>query len=380
MKLMHLADVHLGVRALGFGDRAEDLRSRIEMAFRRSLQIAAERNCSLVLISGDLFDSNRVGQRTLRTATQAMEEFLTAAPSAHLLLIPGNHDPWEDGGIYHSAEFASLGERFHLLTDVQGQTVHFPHLDTAVHGVPFARDYHQTAPHPLQMLKPDPAAVVNVAMLHAGVPAAHWDGTDAPTVTTEQIAASGMDYVALGHFHNCQVCDAGGVVARYPGPVELINLKSPPGAPLVVDISPSGITVEQVPVASLKLETVEILAAQLASEGDLVAQLTERAGADVVLKAAIVGMLPLEVRLESEQVSEELADRFYRLVLEDHTEVSAAQIDATEYPENMVIGKYLRLLQERIEKLQQDGDEQQLRVAQQALRLGMHLLKGGDLR
>lgn len=380
MKLMHLADVHLGVSALAFGDQAEDLRRRVERAFQRSLQVAAERGCDLVLISGDLFDSNRVGQRTLRAAAEALGEFLTAAPAAQLLIIPGNHDPWEDASIYNASEFERLGERFHLLTDAQGQTVHLAHLDTAVHGVPFVRDFHRLGVQPLQMLQADPGAMINLAMVHAGVPAPHWDGTDAPTVTAEQIAASGMDYIALGHFHNCQVCDAGGVVARYPGPVELINLKSPPGAPLLVEISTGGAEVEAVPVASLRLETAQVLAAELTSEADLVGQLAEHAGADVVLDAEIVGMLPLEVRLETEQVAEELADRFYRLILEDHTEIGGGQLDASRYPESMVTGKFLRLMQQKVEEAEQSGDDGQARIAERALRLGLHLLQGGDLR
>ncbi len=379
MKLLHIADIHLGIKALGFGDRADDLRCRIQTAFENSLQIAAERTCDVVLVAGDLFDSNRVGQRTLHAATSALQDLLAAAPQTHIFLIPGNHDCLGDDSIYHAAEFSQLGDRFHLFTDPQGETVYLDHLDTAIHGVPFVCDFKQLDIQPLAMLSPHPQAALNIAMLHVGTPMAYWDAADAPSISPEQIAASGMDYIALGHFHNAQNCDAGGVVARYCGPPELINMQSPPGAALLVEMGASGVSVEPLPVASLRLQEAEILAAELRSEADLAEKLREYAAQDLVLDAEIVGMLPLGVRLQIEQLAEELADDFYRLNLTDNTAVGELDIDEAEYPEQYVTGKFIRLMQERIEQAQDAGDEPAARIAAEALRLGAHLLQGGEL-
>jgi len=379
LKLLHIADIHLGIKALGFGDRADDLRGRIQIAFESSLQIAAERACDVVLVAGDLFDSNRVGRRTLHAATSALQNLLAAAPQTHIFLIPGNHDCLGDDSIYHASEFSQLGDRFHLLTDPQGETVYLEHLDAAIHGVPFVCDFKQLDIQPLAMLSPHPQAAFNIAMLHVGIPMSHWDGADAPSTSPEQIAASGMDYIALGHFHNAQNCDDGGVVARYPGPPELINMQSPPGAPLLVEMTASGVSVEAVPVASLRLEKAEILAAELQSGADLTEKLRAYAAQDLVLDADIVGMLPLGVRLQTEQLAEELADDFYRLSLTDNTAVAALDIDEAQYPEEFVTGKFIRMMQERIQQVQAEGDEHAARIAAEALRLGVHLLQGGEL-
>jgi len=379
LRLLHIADIHLGIKALGFSDRADDLRRRLQSAFTNSLQIAAERACDLVLIAGDLFDSNRVGRRTLSAAISALRDLLAAADQTHICLIPGNHDCLGEASIYHAPEFAQLGERFHLFTNPEGETVYLEQLEAAVHGVPFVCDFKQLDIQPLAMLSAHPQAAFNIAMLHVGIPRPYWDGADAPSISAEQIAASGMDYLALGHFHNAQSCDAGGVVARYCGPPELINLQGPPGAPLLVELTAAGVSVEAAPVASLRLQKAEILAAELQSAADLADKLGEYAAEDLVLDAEIVGMLPLDVRLQAEAVAEELADDFYRLNLTDNTAVAARDFDEADYPAQYVTGRFIRLMQERIEQAQAADDEDAVRIASEALRLGLHLLQGGEL-
>ncbi len=380
MKLLHLADVHLGVKAVGFGDRADDLRRRIQAAFERALSVAGERACDVVLIAGDLFDSNRVGDRTLHAATKALADFLAAAPQAHVLLIPGNHDCLGDGSIYHAAEFTRLGERFHLFTEPAGETVRLDNPDAAIHAVPFMCNFKQLDINPLAALSPLPEAKHNIAMVHVGVTAPHWDAQDAPQVTCEEIAACGMDYVALGHFHNFTLEKTGSVVARYPGPPEVIGLGEAAGGAIVVELTEAGVATELVRVSSLELKQLQIMAAELDSEGALADKLLEHAGANVVLRAEIAGVLPLGVRLETDEVAEELSDRFYRLSLDDASAYGAVELDEGDYPERLVTGKFMRMMQERIEAARASGDERGARIGAEALNLGVHLLQGGDLQ
>ncbi len=379
MRLLHIADAHLGVKALGFGDRAEDLRRRIETAFAKSLQLAVERDCDIVLIAGDLFDSNRVGRRTLDAAVSALRSVLAEAPRLHVLLIPGNHDCLGEGSIYHAAEFSQLGDRFHLITEPQGETLHFADLDAAVHAVPFLCDFKQTDIKPLALLRPDPDVACNIGLVHVGVSAPYWNVQDAPQILPEQIATCGMDYLALGHFHDFVIEDTGDVTAYYPGPPELISLREKAGAPLLVELSPSGVTAAALPVNSLRLEHGDILATELHSTGDLRDQLLEKAAPDVVLDFRVVGMIPLGMTLDLAGLEDELADSFYRISIDDSTQALDFEVDEAEYPDAFVTGRFLRLMQQRIEQAQAAEDTKGALIASQALNLGVHLLKGGEL-
>lgn len=379
MRLLHIADIHIGVAGHAFGERAVDLRDRIQKAFARALKLAPERDCDLVVVAGDLFDSNRVGQSTVQRAVNAMEDALQQAPGLHIILIPGNHDCLGEGSVYHAPEFDTPGERFHLITDPEGETVQFPDLDAAVHAVPYVCSFNQRSVSMLERMEPDPDMSFNIGVVHAGHPEQYYGEKAAPEVTADDIAESGMDYIALGHIHSAGDCDAGGVVARYPGPLELISSDCKPGAALIVDLDEDGVRVQSEPMATLKRESLEILGAELTSTGDLRERIAEVADKDTLVEVSITGMLPVGVTLNIDRLLQEFRESTYRLNIDDRT--IAADLDAADadFAEELVIGQFVRLMQEKIEEAREAGDERALKVASDALNYGVHLLRGGDL-
>ena len=58
LRLLHTADVHLGARHADLGDRAAMQRERQFAAFVATVDLALAEKVDLVLIAGDLFDSN----------------------------------------------------------------------------------------------------------------------------------------------------------------------------------------------------------------------------------------------------------------------------------------------------------------------------------
>lgn len=377
MKLLHVADVHLGVKALAFGQNADDLRARIQAAFDNTLQLAVEEQCDAILIAGDLFDTNRVGQSTLSAAIASLRRVLAAAPSLHIILIPGNHDCLGGDSIYNAAEFASLGGRFHLLTNPSGETVFLPHIDAAFHGAPITAEFRQLDINPLTNLTPDAGARWNIALVHAGIGELARMGPDAPVITQADIAASGMDYVALGHYHNWPACDSGGVMARYPGSPELIGIKNPEGHALIVEFTDAGVLATERSVATLHLRQLTVAAPETHSQADLMARVSQQAAADVCLKAEVAGLLQAGVRLDIPGVEDELRAGFYYLEISDDTAVGLDEI--SDMPEELVIGRFARIMRERIEDARARHDEKQLEIATEALRIGLHVLRGGEL-
>ena len=71
VRLLHTADVHLGARHADLGDRAATQRERQFAAFTATIDLALAEKVDLVLIAGDLFDSNVQPRRSVeRAATQ----------------------------------------------------------------------------------------------------------------------------------------------------------------------------------------------------------------------------------------------------------------------------------------------------------------------
>ena len=67
-RLLHLADVHLGARHHDLGEAAATQRERQFDAFRRAIDLALAEKVDVVLVAGDLFDSNQQPRRSVERA------------------------------------------------------------------------------------------------------------------------------------------------------------------------------------------------------------------------------------------------------------------------------------------------------------------------
>ena len=63
LRLLHTADVHLGARHADLGEQAAVQRERQFAAFRATVDVALAEKVDLVLVAGDLFDSNTQPRR-----------------------------------------------------------------------------------------------------------------------------------------------------------------------------------------------------------------------------------------------------------------------------------------------------------------------------
>lgn len=59
IKILHTADLHLGRSFASLRDKAREHRRQLLKTFEKIIELAIRENVSLILIAGDLFDSNR---------------------------------------------------------------------------------------------------------------------------------------------------------------------------------------------------------------------------------------------------------------------------------------------------------------------------------
>ena len=106
LRLLHTADVHLGARHTDLGERAAVLRERQFTAFRVTVDLAVVEKVDLVLIAGDLFDSNTQPRRSVERV--AAELGRLAKASIRTVIIPGTHDVYDGASIYRSYDLAAM--------------------------------------------------------------------------------------------------------------------------------------------------------------------------------------------------------------------------------------------------------------------------------
>lgn len=388
LRLLHTADVHLGARHADLGDVAAAQRERQFAAFGVSIDVALEEKVDLFLVAGDLFDSNVQPRRTVERV--AAELARLAEARIRTVLVPGTHDVYDRSSVYRAYDLPALagtqpGDDMVTLLTPARPWIHLPSLDAVVHGPVFAT---KRAPHsPLRDLATvqTPAATWKIGLLHAAVAIPGRTDQDDVVITTDEIAASGLDYLALGHWHAAQVSKARGVTYAYSGAPEPVAVdQDRAGKVLVVTLEEQDgtrtATVKERTVGRTTFEHVEIDAATIESQPALVTRLRAAANPDVVLDVRLIGVRPDELDLEPAEVEDALREWFLRVRVRD-TSLPALTVGMLPPPET-IAGAFIRNVEGRIADLEASGDDAAAREAielRDVLRLGRLLLAGHEV-
>jgi len=204
LKIVHAADLHLDSAFSALSAEQAAMLRREQRRIVEDIAAEAEKmSADLLLLSGDLFDSDRCFGETAEALCRAFEQ-----TRAKIFIAPGNHDwysahsPWTR---------MKLPANVHVFTSPYMEKVELPELGCTVWGSAFLAD---SARPPLAGFRADGAGI-NIMVLHGDV-----DMPDSKYgyISREDIAASGLDYLALGHVHKFSgVRQAGNTFYAYPG-------------------------------------------------------------------------------------------------------------------------------------------------------------------
>jgi len=199
MRLVHLADLHIGYRQYqrltptGINQREADIAG----TFRRAIDRTIELSPDLVLIAGDVFHSVRPSNPAILHAFLEFARLVEALPQAKIVIVAGNHDTprtAETGCILRL--FSPLGI---IVVEGEAQRIELADEGVSILAVP-------DMPFGIPALTPDPAARRNILLLHGEVEGVLPDYARRMERATVEIprdvlAPARWDYVALGHYH-----------------------------------------------------------------------------------------------------------------------------------------------------------------------------------
>jgi DNA repair exonuclease SbcCD nuclease subunit len=386
LRIIHTADVHLGARHDDLGEQAAAQRERQFAAFRAAVDLALGERVDLFLIAGDLFDSNVQPRRSVERV--AAELARLAQARIRTVVIPGTHDCYDRASIYRAYDLAAMagttaGDGLVTVVDPDHPVVRLEALATVVHARVFGT---KRAPYsPLRDPFEDgggPAATWRIGMIHGSVAIPGRTEYDEVVVSPEEIARSGLDYLALGHWHSTQTGKAGGVTYAYAGAPEAVALNQDgSGNILLVELDDAGgkrtVTVTPKPVGRTRFEKVDVDAATLANQPALVEQLATRADPDLVLDVRLVGVRRDELDLDLTEIETALAPAFLKVRLRDAS--TPALTDGPLPSADTIAGAFIRDLEGRIAELEAAGSLDEAAEQRDALRLGRLLLAGHEV-
>jgi exonuclease SbcD len=385
LRILHTADVHLGARHADLGDQAAAQRERQFAAFRATVDLAIEEKVDVVLIAGDLFDSNTQPRRSVERVAAELARLADA--KVRTVVIPGTHDVYDRASIYRAHDLATLAgqaadDDFVTVLTPDRPEVVLTTCDAVVYGRVFAQ---KRAPHsPLRDLdvSAESRARWRIGMVHGALSIPGRTDGDEIVVSAEEIAATGLDYLALGHWHSTQQGKAGAVTWAYPGAPEPLALdQSGAGKVLLVTLEDVGgrrsVAVEERTVGRTRFDKVELDAAAIASQPALVEQLAARADPDLVLDVRVVGVRPDELDLDPAEVAQQLKGSFLRIRVRDHS--VPALTEGTLPSPDTIAGSFIRDVEGRIADLEATGKAAEAAELRDVLRLGRLLLAGHEV-
>jgi DNA repair exonuclease SbcCD nuclease subunit len=390
LRLLHTADVHLGARHADLGEQAAAQRERQFAAFRATVDLAIAEKVDIVLIAGDLFDSNTQPKRSVERVAAELRRLVNA--KIRTVLIPGTHDVYDRSSLYRVHDLPALAGSTpddDLVTVLTPDlpSVHLATCDIVVHGPVFAT---KRAPHsPLRDIHIDrtidKTATWHVGMVHGALAIPGKTDADEVVVTREEIEATGLDYLALGHWHSSQGGKAGATTYAYSGAPEPVAVtQDGAGRALLVELNEQNgirsVQVEERSVGKTRFEKLDVDAASIADEPALLTRLGAKADPDLILDVRLTGVRPDELDISTDEVEDQLRGSFLKLRVRD---VSMPPLTTGVLPSAETIpGAFIRNVEGRIAELEASDDPA---VADEAaelrdvLRLGRLLLAGHEV-
>ena len=216
-------------------------------------------------------------------------------------------------------------------------------------------------------------------MIHGSIAIPNQTDHDEVVITTDEIAASGLDYLALGHWHSFSKGRAGKTVYAYSGAPEPVALdQDRAGHVLVVSLDLKDgtrtVTVQERRVGKTTFEKVELDAATIATQPALVEQLAARADPDLVLDVRLIGVRPDLLDVHVDEVETALAGSFLKVRVRDRS--MPALSDGPLPPEDTILGAFVRDVQAEVAELEAADKSDEAAELRDVLRLGRLLLTG----
>ncbi len=385
LRLLHTADVHLGARHADLGEQAAAQRERQFAAFRATVDLALAERVDVVLVAGDLFDSNTQPRRSVERVAAELRRLADGA--IRTVVIPGTHDVYDGASVYRAYDLAALAglppdaDRIVVLTPERPDVV-IRELDLAVHGRVFATKRAPRSPLAGFDVAGDDRATWHVGMIHGSLHIPERTEHDEVVFTGDEVAGSHLDYLALGHWHSTQRGRAGATVWAYSGAPEPVAVdQDKAGNVLLVALEQRDrgrhVAVEERRVGRTRFERLDVAATEIPGQPALVEQIVARADPDLVLDVRVTGVRPDELDLSPDEVEREVAARFFRVRVRDAS--TAALPEGPLPPPDTIAGALVRDLEAEIAEREAGGRDDEAREVREALRLARLLLDGREV-
>lgn len=366
VKVLHCSDIHLGAKFNFLNEAASNHRKALQVTFVNIMEAAIEGDYDVVCITGDLFDStapNNIDKHIVLEQIGRLKQ-----KGIYCAILPGNHDRLKSGSVYLQAEFQQAQDRFlHIFQSTSSKEWIIEELDITVYGNPIL--LQKSKQSPLKALSKNSKTRFHLGLAHGSL--SIQGQSDNYPFTLEEIKSADFDYLALGDWHSTKEVSKS-PPAWYAGSPELIGINQK-GSGFFLEIHiDEQTTVTPRKIGQYSVKELEVSIQELSSLQELLDIASKEGDMNAFLKLTLTGFKKIDFELNIDELSELLDQKFYYHKIYDKTTLLLSDEELKQYPGDLVIGKYIRLMQNKKKK---NEDKDYNRKIDEAIQVGVNLLK-----
>ncbi len=373
VKILHCADLHLGVEFTSLGDNAAQRKRENFLVLEHILSICREEKVDFLLLSGDLFDHIHIESQII---TEVLEQF-SRIPDTIIAIAPGNHDPFSIDSCYYARKWPENV----LLFQNEWTSFLFEEKNVCLWGAGFQSTYHPDSFFSISQNDLDTDRI-NICVIHGDLVPQGQTSLYNP-ISKNLIRQSGFDYIALGHVHKRTVIlREGKTFYAYPGCPEGHGFD---------ELGEQGVYLGTVSKGRHSLRfrktcsrcyyevLVSIDHAQTNQEiaESVIAALNERFPDDAkdhLYKIILKGEIPESLTMDLEGISQRIESNCYFSKIENQTTL---ELDYELLAKEQTLkGIFTRKMLDEIARAKEKKDEASISMAQNALQYGLKAFDG----
>lgn len=349
VKILHAADFHMDSAFDALPEDKAAIRRREQRGLLEKIaQLAASEQVQLVLLAGDLLDSGVSYYETQEVLLRTLSQI-----RAQIVIAPGNHD-------YYCAKspyaFLDFPENVHIFKSPAIKSIDFPDLGCRVWGAgftgplcpPLLEGFH-TEGNGLQLM-----------VLHGDV-----GGDSYNPIQERDIAASGLDYLALGHVHSFSgFRTAGTTTYAYPGCPEGRGFDETGVKGVIVGTVERGACdLHFAPLGGREYQILPVDLSESNSAADALLAAVGDGSAKDICRILLTG--GYDGALHPERLTELICDKYFHVTIRNETHLRRDLWAGLE--EETLRGIFLRLMRERYDAADSAGQGQILTAVRYGL-------------
>lgn len=327
MKIIHCSDLHLdsAMETNLSAEKAKERSRETLRTFERMVTFAKENEVKIIIVAGDMFDTERVTSRTSDFVLNVIEN----TPEIDFLCLKGNHD--EKNAIFNTPK---LPENLKLFSD---SWTFYRYENLLVSGIELTEENCNRLYDELNLSEND----INIAVMHGQTSTA----TGAEEVCLNRLKNKNIRYLALGHIHSYrkEQLDLDGEWC-YSGCLEGRGFDECGEKGFVlIEIKDNRLETQFVPFAARMLCEVPVDITGLYSVNDIIIA-AKTASQDLnsknLVKYVLCGSYTLETQKDILYITEALQDSFYFVKVKDESKL---RLDEADYSNDVSLkGEFIR--------------------------------------